>query len=564
MRFKILLTVSVIATLMLLSGVASANPVVAVDPGHGGWDSGAVGPTGMREADVNLDIAVRLKTLLQGGAYGVIMTRESDIALGTDLIGDLSGRVDIANNAGADIFVSIHNNSFSNPSAGGIETYYYKNSSGYYNPDSKLLAEFIQQSVVDRVNRYNRGAKGANFYVLRNTNMVAVLSEGLFISNPTEEAMLADPNVRQAIAQGIYDGIGNYFITVGFIKTGVWSSKSSGSSFSPFQAGWSSGNNSWDWKRTRIASGDFDGDGRDDLAVLYGYPSTRQAKIWVFKSDGNTYGEPVLWWDSGPNNWDWKGSKLVSGDFSGDLKDELSVFYNYKTTRQTKAWVFSSDGSKFNNPAMWWDSGPNNWDWEGSKLTTGDYNGDGRADIATLYGYQTTRQSKAWVFASNGNKFSSPAMWWDSGPNNWDWEGSKLTSGDYNGDGKTDIATLYGYRTTRQTKAWVFASNGNKFSSPAMWWDSGPNNWDWEGSLVLSGKNNADKYEDLTIIYGYEASLQTKTWVLRSSGTTFNWPELWLDSGPNSWEWNRTKATSGDINGDGLQDLYGLYNYGYR
>ena len=503
MRFRILLIVSVIFVFLFFASVAQAGPVVAVDPGHGGWDSGAVGPSGLKEKDVNLDIAVRLKALLRSGAYGVVMTRESDIALGPDLIGDLSGRVDKANNAAADIFVSIHNNSFSNPSAGGTETYYYRNSSGWYNTESKLLAEFIQQSVVDRVQKYDRGAKGANFYVLRNTNMVAVLSEGLFLSNPNEEALLANPNVRQDIAQGIYDGIRNYFTVVGFVKTGIWSSKSSGSNFSAFEFGWSSGNNSWNWNQTKIAPGDFNGDGKDDLAVLYNYPTTRQAKLWVFKSEGDKYSLPELWWDSGPNNWDWSGSKLVSGNFGGDLKDELLVFYNYRSTRQTKAWVFTSTGGGFKSPAQWWDSGPKNWDWDGSKLTSGDYNGDGITDLATLYGYKTTRQTKAWVFTSTGSKLKFPRQWWDSGPNNWDWDGSLVLSGKYNGDNRDDLAVLYGYKAVNQIKAWVLDSNGNRFSPPKPWWDSGPNNWNWSRTKAVSSDINSDGFDDLSGLYNF-------------------------------------------------------------
>ena len=193
------------------------------------------------------------------------------------------------------------------------------------------------------------------------------------------------------------------------------------------------------------------------MAILYGYQSTRQSKAWVFTSNGATaFNSPTVWWDSGPNNWDWDGSKLTSGDYDGDGDADLAILYGYKVTRQSKAWVFTSNGATaFNSPTAWWDSGPNNWDWDGSIVTSGDYDGGGMSEMAILYGYQSTRQVKAWVFNSDGTSFDSPVTWWDSGANNWDWQYRPLASGDFNGNGKSDMIYLYGY-ANNQCKLIVF------------------------------------------------------------------------------------------------------------
>ena len=311
-----------------------------------------------------------------------------------------------------------------------------------------------------------------------------------------------------------------------------------------------------------IVSGDFNGDGIDDVAALSGYSVSRQAILWVSLSNGTTLDAPVIWWDSGPNNWDADASKITAGDYNNDNIDDVAILYGYQATRQSIAWVFTSSGTAFNSPIAWWSSDPNNWDWDGSKLTSGDYDNDGVSDLGVLYGYQATRETKAWVFTSSGTAFNSPTVWWSSGPNNWDWDGSKLTSGDYDNDGVSDLGVLYGYQATRETRAWVFISNGTAFNSPTVWWSSGPGNWDWDGSKLTTGDYNGDGSSDFGIFYGYQTVTQAIAWVLTSSGTAFNSPVSWWNSGPGNWDGNASKFTSGDYNGNGSADLASLYYYG--
>ena len=175
---------------------------IAVDPGHGGDDPGAVGPSGYTEAECALDIGLRLRDLLEAGGAEVVMTRTTDVTV------SLSERVNIANNAGADIFVSIHNNAFDG-TAQGIETFYYEG----LPPDSDAaeLSHNLQDELIDEIDSPDRGVKTANFYVLRETWMPASLTENMFIDNPEEEAKLMDPSVRQRIADAHYRAICEYF-----------------------------------------------------------------------------------------------------------------------------------------------------------------------------------------------------------------------------------------------------------------------------------------------------------------------------------------------------------------
>ncbi|AEG59875.1 N-acetylmuramoyl-L-alanine amidase [Desulforamulus ruminis] len=179
--------------------------IVVIDPGHGGRDSGAVGPKGLQEKAVTLAVAKLVAEVLQGAGIDARLTRESDIALGSTTSADLSARVKAANQAGAEIFVSIHCNSATNNTAGGTETYHY--------PGSTLgntLAKAVHTCVIPALGRANRGIKTANFAVLRETDMPACLVEMAFISNPAEEALLGSAAFQETAATAIAQGIANY------------------------------------------------------------------------------------------------------------------------------------------------------------------------------------------------------------------------------------------------------------------------------------------------------------------------------------------------------------------
>ena len=194
-----------------LSSVLKGKKIV-LDPGHGGSDTGAIGPTGVTEKSIALRIAKRLKALLEAEGAEGIMTRTEDAEVSpkhrqaTD-IDELQARCDIANKAGADIFISIHMDSFVNRKAGGTTSYYYAKGSAA----SRKLAAAIQDAVVKEIQTESRGVKSCNFYVVRHTKMPAILLEVAFVSNPQEEKLLdSDIGVKHA-AVGLARGIAAFF-----------------------------------------------------------------------------------------------------------------------------------------------------------------------------------------------------------------------------------------------------------------------------------------------------------------------------------------------------------------
>ena len=183
-----------------------AGRIIVIDPGHGSYsgpylDTGATGPTGVKEGAVVLEIAKRLRKLLEADGAKVILTHET-----LDNVNNptLAERCAIANNSGGDLFMSIHLNASVDRKAHGTETY-------YWHSDSYDFAKAIQDALVSSLHTTNRGVKRDYLYVCRNvTTMPAILTEVVFVSNPKEESLCKDPNFLDKVAEALKKGIENY------------------------------------------------------------------------------------------------------------------------------------------------------------------------------------------------------------------------------------------------------------------------------------------------------------------------------------------------------------------
>jgi N-acetylmuramoyl-L-alanine amidase len=215
---------------------------IVIDAGHGGHDTGTIGPTGLMEKDLCLDVALRLGKIIQAKLPGadVVYTRPDDTFI------PLEERTRIANEAKADLFISIHANSSHDSQARGIETYYLNlkgsaeamevaarenasSSDGVHDledivkriartekiDESREFAQDVQESLSRNVQKSaklvrNRGVRKAPFVVLIGADMPSILTEISFLSNPADEKMLKQPEHRQRVAEGIYQGVAGY------------------------------------------------------------------------------------------------------------------------------------------------------------------------------------------------------------------------------------------------------------------------------------------------------------------------------------------------------------------
>jgi N-acetylmuramoyl-L-alanine amidase len=218
--------------------------VIVVDPGHGGKDPGAIGKSkGTKEKDMCLDTGLRLQKLLEAQGHTVYMTRT------TDKYVPLGDRTKFANQKKADLFISIHYNANNSSSPHGFETYFlgshrleyaknvalkensvlkYDLGENAYDPDATLndiiatlltnqfqrqsenFAGYVQQASVSKTGFSDRGLNQAGFYVLKGCSMPAILVEGGFLTNSTEESKIRQPEYRQKVAEGIAGGVQKY------------------------------------------------------------------------------------------------------------------------------------------------------------------------------------------------------------------------------------------------------------------------------------------------------------------------------------------------------------------
>jgi N-acetylmuramoyl-L-alanine amidase len=215
---------------------------IVIDAGHGGHDTGTIGPTGLMEKDLCLDVALRLGKIVQQRLPGadVVYTRSDDTFV------PLEERTRIANEAKADLFISIHANSSHDHAARGVETYYLNlkgspdamevaarenatSQEGVHDledlvkkiarsekiDESREFAADIQESLAKRIQKTNktakdRGVRKAPFVVLIGADMPSILTEISFLSNPADEQLLKKPEHRQKVAEGLYQGVASY------------------------------------------------------------------------------------------------------------------------------------------------------------------------------------------------------------------------------------------------------------------------------------------------------------------------------------------------------------------
>ncbi len=222
---------------------------IVIDPGHGGHDTGTLGPTGLLEKDLVLDVALRLKKLIEKNLGSQVMMTRID-----DTFVPLEERTAIANQNGADLFVSVHANASRDRSARGIETYYLnftsnaealevaarENATSQESvhqlqdlikkiamtekiEESHEFATQVQRQMHDRLaksgdKQRDRGVKKAPFVVLIGANMPSILAEISFLTNPRDERLLKRPDFRQKIAAALYQGITRYTSNLSGIK----------------------------------------------------------------------------------------------------------------------------------------------------------------------------------------------------------------------------------------------------------------------------------------------------------------------------------------------------------
>ena len=192
--------------LQAVSAVSADAFTIVVDAGHGGFDGGAVGTdTGVIEAELNLAVAERVSDRLTAKGMSVLMTRETDAALGKDKQSDMKARRDVFMQEDVDLVVSVHMNRFTDRAVSGPMAYYMVGSI-----EGQKAAQSVIDSLCDALSRPRRLANPGDYFVVRECSGPAVLVECGFLSNAAEEQKLLDPAYQALLAEAVAEGLFAY------------------------------------------------------------------------------------------------------------------------------------------------------------------------------------------------------------------------------------------------------------------------------------------------------------------------------------------------------------------
>ncbi len=316
-----------------------------------------------------------------------------------------------------------------------------------------------------------------------------------------------------------------------------------------------------------IVTGDFKGNGKDEILRLTPIAATSEdaynkIALHVTSSDGTT----TLWRKYSLYNGSKIQGRIVAGDFNGDGKDDVATMYDYDNYCP-KIHIFKSNGESFDDWETWFaETGIFNPNSVTERFTAGDFNGDGKDDIAAMYDY-ADGSTKILVFISTGTSFNYWSSWYtESRPGYYvaEYVTGRFSAGDFNNDGKDDIATMYDY-PSGATRIHVFKSNGTSFGNFETWYaQNNPGYYKTEKVLnrFAAGDYNGDGKDDIATMYDYDSGTM-KIHAFTSTGTAFNNCQTWnTQSTAGTYFPLRTSGfVAGDINGDGKDDIISKYNY---
>ncbi|WP_063607814.1 FG-GAP-like repeat-containing protein [Amycolatopsis rifamycinica] len=303
---------------------------------------------------------------------------------------------------------------------------------------------------------------------------------------------------------------------------------------------------------TPVSAGtDFTGDGKDDAGASYDLTNARTG-VYVWPTTASGVGAPQLKWSA--DGWEAAKARWVTGDFNGDGRTDFGAFYDYLDGGSNLFLWYANASGGFDSQGIKWSGAfrPLN-----ARFTTGDFDGDGRTDIAAASDNGSADLSVlTWHATATG--FDAPVTQWRTGAGNWNLGQSTWRAGDFNGDGRADLAAFYDYRDNTANLFLWYANASGGFTAQNVKWNGGiPSG----KAKFVSGDFDGDGRTDLGAAIDLGgANLTFRTW--HATATGVDAPVTQWTSGAGNWNLAQSQWTAGDYDGDGRTDLFATYGYG--
>ncbi|WP_329282004.1 FG-GAP-like repeat-containing protein [Streptomyces sp. NBC_00691] len=307
--------------------------------------------------------------------------------------------------------------------------------------------------------------------------------------------------------------------------------------------------------------GDYDGDGKTDVFTVYDYEKD-SIGLYVAKANSDGGHNPPLEYSSeDPGDWNNSHSKWAAGDFDGDGRDDLMGFYGYSDGHVTAfSFLSQAAGTPIHRSSINLATG---WDWNRSTPMAGDFNGDGRDDLAFVYDYGDGVMGVHTALARADGTFAKPVLSYKTAPGYWYAASASYTVGDTNGDGRDDLVGFYGYASGEARLFTFTAKADGTLAYHVGSWNVPAGTWERSRVKMTMADFDKDGREDLAVMYGYDdGRTEIRIFHARADGgfDTFVTP---YKSEPGDWYATSTgNLVAGDVNGDARPDITVSYNYG--